>query len=93
MDRRQHQPYESTHHRAVQADELQVGAHPLLAYIVPDVWEHVVGLLGLDGAWWRWVRYFHDRGGTGGLWNAALVTALMLLLTAGLVRAGVRFRV
>jgi len=70
-----------------------IGAHPLLAYVVPDVWEHFIGLLGLDSVWWRGVWYFHERGGSAGLWNAALVTALMLLLTAGLVRAGVRFKV
>jgi heparan-alpha-glucosaminide N-acetyltransferase len=70
-----------------------VGAYPLLAYVVPDVWEHFVELVGLGSVWWRGVWYFHDRGGTAGLWNAALVTALMLLVTAGLVRAGVRFRV
>jgi predicted acyltransferase len=70
-----------------------VGAHPLLAYIVPDVWEHFVEVVGLRSAWWKGVWYFHEQGGTGGLWNAALVTALMMLLTAALVRGGVRFRV
>jgi predicted acyltransferase len=70
-----------------------VGAHPLLAYVVPDVWEHFVEVVGLGSAWWKGVWYFHDRGGWPGLWNAALVTSLMLLVTAGLVRAGVRFRV
>jgi predicted acyltransferase len=70
-----------------------VGAHPLLAYVVPDVWEHFVAIVGLDSVWWHGIWYFHDRGGGAGLWNAALVTALMLLVTAGLVRAGVRFGV
>jgi predicted acyltransferase len=70
-----------------------VGAHPLLAYVVPDVWEHFVEVVGLGSVWWKGVWYFHDSGGTAGLWNATLVTALMLLVTAGLVRAGVRFRV
>jgi predicted acyltransferase len=70
-----------------------IGANPLLAYVVPDVWEHAVKLVGLDGVWWGGVWRFLESGGPAGLANAALVTFLMLLLTAGLVRLGVRLKV
>jgi hypothetical protein len=70
-----------------------VGANPLLAYVVPDVWEHVVKLVHLDGVWFGGVWRFLESGGTAGLLNAVFVTGLMLLLTAGLVRAGVRLKV
>jgi heparan-alpha-glucosaminide N-acetyltransferase len=70
-----------------------VGANPLLAYVVPDVWEHVVRLVRLDGVWFGGVWRFLESGGTAGLLNAVFVTGLMLLLTAGLVRAGVHLKV
>jgi hypothetical protein len=70
-----------------------VGANPLLAYLVPDLWSHVVQLVGIDGLWWKTGWYFHDRGGGPGLVNAALVTLLMMGVTVLLVRLGVRLKV
>ncbi|MBB5606871.1 MULTISPECIES: DUF5009 domain-containing protein [unclassified Janthinobacterium] len=63
--------------RAWAALLLPAGANALFAYIAPDLWEQLAATLHLPRFWWPW----WETGGAAGLLNAAVVTALMLLLT------------
>jgi predicted acyltransferase len=60
-----------------------VGVNPLLAYILPDILISVLGLLaslvGYDLGRWLWP--FAEQGGAAGMFNALVVTALILLIT------------
>ena len=63
---------------------LPAGTNALFAYIVPDLWQQLAAVLHLPPVWWPWL----ETGGAAGLWNAAGVTALMLLFTALATRHG-----
>ena len=70
---------------------IPVGVNPLVAYILPDIFNNVLRLgaqfgINLSHCFW-WV---HD--GWGGVLNSAVMTALMLLLTTLLTRAKVVLR-
>ncbi|MEG2032631.1 MAG: DUF5009 domain-containing protein, partial [Janthinobacterium sp.] len=56
---------------------LPAGTNALFAYIVPDLWEQLAAVLHLPRFWWPYLA----TGGAAGLWNAAAVTALMMVLT------------
>lgn len=67
---------------------LPAGTNALFAYIVPDLWQQLADMLHLPRFWWPcW-----ETGGAAGLWNAAAVTALMLLLTALATRYGLKLK-
>lgn len=68
------------------------GANALLAYILPDFWNHFTALVGLGKAWWTAAWPFLEKGGIAGIANAAAVSLFMVLLTHLLTRAGVRLK-
>jgi heparan-alpha-glucosaminide N-acetyltransferase len=69
---------------------MPAGKNPLLAYLLPGLIGNAAGLIGslvhadVDGLLWP----FHRAGGIPGMLNAAAMTAVVLLLTAVLSRAG-----
>jgi len=69
---------------------IPAGRNPLLAYLLPDQIGYALlllgGLLHLD--LWRVLWPFAEKGGLAGMLNAAVVTALVLLITALCTRAG-----
>ena len=67
---------------------LPAGTNALFAYIVPDLWQQVAAVLQLPPFWWPYL----ETGGAAGLWNAAAVTALMLLFTALATRYGLKLK-
>jgi predicted acyltransferase len=67
---------------------LPAGANALLAYILPDLWEQAAAVLRLPRLWWPYL----ESGGSAGLLNAAIMSALMLLLVAAASRAGLRLK-
>jgi len=71
-----------------------VGANPLLAYILPDTVNSLLGLLsglvGVDLANWLWP--FAERGGMPGMLNALAVTGLILLITGLATRSKIVLR-
>ena len=74
--------------RAWAAPLLPAGTNALFAYIVPDLWQQLAAVLHLPRFWWP----YWETGGAAGLWNAAAVTALMLLFTALATRHGVKLK-
>jgi heparan-alpha-glucosaminide N-acetyltransferase len=66
------------------------GRNPLLAYLLPGLIGNAAGLAGtllhanIDGLLWP----FQGIGGLPGMANAAVMTLVVLLVTAGLTRAG-----
>jgi hypothetical protein len=64
------------------------GTNALFAYIVPDLWQQLAAVLHLPRFWWPYLA----TGGAAGLWNAAAVTALMLLLTVLATRYGLKLK-
>ncbi len=70
------------------------GRNPLLAYLLPGLIGGAAGLLGslihvnIDRILWP----FEQTGGIPGMLNAAVMTAVVLLLTAVLSRAGLRLK-
>lgn len=68
------------------------GANALLAYILPDFWNHFTALVGLGKVWWTAAWPFLATGGAPGILNAAAVSLSMVLLTHLLTKAGVRLR-
>ena len=74
--------------RAWAAVLLPAGTNALFAYIVPDLWQQLAAVLHLPPFWWPCLA----TGGAAGLWNAAGVTALMLLLTALATRYGLKLK-
>lgn len=67
---------------------LPAGTNALFAYIVPDLWQQLAAVLHLPTFWWPYL----ETGGAAGLWNAAAVTALMLLFTALVTRYGLKLK-
>ena len=67
---------------------LPAGTNALFAYIVPDLWQQLAAVLHLPRFWWP----YWETGGAAGLWNAAAVTALMLLFTALATRYGLKLK-
>ena len=67
---------------------LPAGTNALFAYIVPDLWQQLAAVLHLPRFWWP----YWETGGAAGLWNAAAVTALMLLFTALATRHGLKLK-
>ena len=73
---------------------IPAGRNPLAAYFLPEQFANVLGLLGavlpvnLERVFWP----FADMGGVPGMLNAAVMTGLILLLTALLSRAKVILR-
>ncbi|MBH1984479.1 MAG: DUF5009 domain-containing protein [Burkholderiales bacterium] len=67
---------------------LPAGTNALFAYIVPDLWQQLAAVLHLPRFWWPWLA----TGGAAGLWNAAAVTALMLLFTTLATRYGLKLK-
>lgn len=65
-----------------------VGANPLLAYLLPDVLDKVMGLTGSWALFWP----LWSAGGWAGMLNAALMTAAVLGLTWALTRWGIVLR-
>jgi len=69
---------------------LPAGRNPLLAYLLPGLVANAAGLAGslthADVSRLLWP--FHGAGGLAGMLNAAVMTGLILLLTAVLTRAG-----
>jgi len=69
---------------------LPAGKNPLLAYLLPGLIGNAAGLLGTllraDVDHWLWP--FYGTGGIAGMLNAAVMTGVVLLLTAVLSRAG-----
>lgn len=69
---------------------LPAGRNPLLAYLLPGLIGNAAGLAGallhvnVDGFLWP----FYGAGGIPGMLNAAIMTVVVLLVTAGLTRAG-----
>jgi heparan-alpha-glucosaminide N-acetyltransferase len=69
---------------------LPAGRNPLLAYLLPGLIMNASALLGglvrfdLDRVLWP----LAGAGGIGGMLNAAVMTAIVLLLTSALTRAG-----
>lgn len=63
---------------------LPAGRNPLLAYLLPGVIGNAAVLLGVDRILWP----FYGAGGPPGMLNAAVMTGIILLLTAALTRAG-----
>jgi predicted acyltransferase len=71
---------------------IPVGTNALLAYILPDFWNVLMGVLGLGGIWWRFGWPFMAQGGGAGLLNAAAVALFMVFLTALGTRAGLKLK-
>jgi hypothetical protein len=71
-----------------------VGRNPLAAYLLPEQLNNVLVLLGavLPINLWRVFWPFADKGGIAGMLNAAVMTALILFLTALLSRAKVTLK-
>jgi hypothetical protein len=69
-----------------------IGQNALLAYLLPDLWLHLLELLRLDVSWRRLAWHFSDAGLGAQLFDAALVTSAMLGLCLLLGRAGLRLR-
>jgi heparan-alpha-glucosaminide N-acetyltransferase len=63
---------------------LPAGRNPLLAYLLPGVIGNAAVLLGADRILWP----FYGAGRLPGMLNAAVMTGIILLLTAALTRAG-----
>jgi len=69
---------------------LPAGKNPLLAYLLPGLIGNAAGLLGavlhadIDRLLWP----FYGTGGAAGMLNAAVMTGIVLVLTAVLTRAG-----
>ena len=69
---------------------LPAGKNPLLAYLLPGLIGNAAGLLGtllgadVDRVLWP----FYGTGGLPGMLNAAVMTGIVLLLTAVMTRAG-----
>jgi predicted acyltransferase len=70
--------------KIVAAFILPAGRNPLLAYLLPGVIGNAAVLLGADRILWP----FYGAGGLPGMLNAAVMTGIILLLTAALTRAG-----
>jgi len=70
---------------------IPAGRNPLAAYLLPDQISNVLLLLGglFHINLWRVFWPFADKGGLPGMLNAAVMTALVLLLTTLLTRAKV----
>jgi hypothetical protein len=71
---------------------IPVGTNALLAYILPDFWNVLMGALGLGGIWWRLGWPCMAQGGGAGLLNAAAVAGFMVFLTALGTRAGLKLK-
>jgi len=73
---------------------LPAGKNPLLAYLLPGLIGNAAGLLGTvlnaDIAGMLWP--FYGTGGVAGMLNAAVMTGIVLVLTAILTRAGLRLK-
>jgi predicted acyltransferase len=67
---------------------LPAGANAVFAYVAPDLWEQLAAVLHLPRFWWP----FWDAGGAAGLLNAAVMTAIMLAVTALVTGAGLRLK-
>jgi heparan-alpha-glucosaminide N-acetyltransferase len=65
---------------------LPAGQNPLLAYLLPDLVTWFFAVIGLKHFLWP-----YSTGGSGAL-NAALLTAVILLINRGLAEAGVRLK-
>jgi predicted acyltransferase len=66
------------------------GRNPLLAYLLPGVIGNGAALLGglFHFEFARILWPFYETGGLAGMLNAAVMTGIVLLLTAVLTRAG-----
>jgi predicted acyltransferase len=69
---------------------LPAGRNPLLAYLLPGFIGNAAALAGalVHADVYRWLWPFLATGGLPGILNAAVMTGVVLLLTAGLTRAG-----
>jgi heparan-alpha-glucosaminide N-acetyltransferase len=80
--------------RKAAAFVMPAGKNPLLAYLLPGLIGNAAGLIGalvgadVDGLLWP----FAHAGGLPGMLNAAVMTAVVLFLTAVLSRAGLRLK-
>jgi len=76
--------------KRVAAAIIPAGKNPLLAYLLPGLIGNAAALLGtlvhadIDRIFWP----FYGAGGIAGMLNAAVMTGIVLLLTAVLSRAG-----
>jgi predicted acyltransferase len=73
---------------------LPAGKNPLLAYLLPGLIGNATGLLGavLHADIGRLLWPFYGTGGVAGMLNAAVMTGIVLVLTAVLTRAGLLLR-
>jgi hypothetical protein len=69
-----------------------LGINALFAYILPDVWDQLMALIGAGHLWFSVAWPFLDSGGIPGLLNAALISIFMLMLTMGASRMGLRLK-
>jgi predicted acyltransferase len=65
---------------------MPAGRNPLLAYLLPYFLINGAAVLGAQQVIWPWTR------GLPGAINAAVLTLIILLINAGLTRAGVRLK-
>lgn len=69
-----------------------IGQNALLAYLLPDLCEHLGELFGLNEGLHGWLWPLAGSSLPAQLFNTALVTSLVLALCLLLVRAGLRLR-
>jgi len=71
---------------------LPAGGNALFAYIVPDLWDQLMHVTGLQYLWSSIAWPCLELGGISGIANAAVVALAMLWLTAAASRFGLRLK-
>jgi predicted acyltransferase len=65
------------------------GKNPLMAYLLPDAVNAILGMLGI----WGWAWPLWHQGGAAGLANALAVTGVLMAMVAWLNRRGLFLRI